>query len=32
LKEGKKKTLDNFEIINKLEGIKNKLQEMKKGL
>jgi hypothetical protein len=24
--------LDNFEIINKLEGIKNKLLEMKKGL
>ncbi len=32
LKEGKKKTLDSFEIINKLEGIKNKLQEMKNGL
>jgi DNA-binding transcriptional MerR regulator len=32
LKEGKKKTLDNFEIINKLEGIKNQLLEIKKGL
>ena len=32
LKEGKKKTLDNFEIISKLEGIKNQLLEMKKGL
>ena len=32
LKEGKKKTLDNFEIISKLVGIKNQLLEMKKGL
>jgi hypothetical protein len=32
LKEGKKKTLDNFEIISKLEGIKNQLLEIKKGL
>ena len=32
LKESKKKTLDNFEIISKLEGIKNQLLELKKGL
>ena len=32
LKEGKKKTLDNFEIISKLEAIKQQLVEMKKGL
>ncbi|OGS71263.1 MAG: transcriptional regulator [Flavobacteria bacterium RIFCSPLOWO2_12_FULL_31_7] len=32
LKESKKKTLDNFEIINKLEGIKHQLLELKKGL
>ena len=32
LKESKKKTLDNYEIISKLEGIKNQLLEMKKGL
>ena len=32
LKESKKKTLDNYEIISKLEGIKTQLLEMKKGL
>ena len=32
LKESKKKTLDNFEIINKLEGIKHQLLELKKRL
>jgi DNA-binding transcriptional MerR regulator len=32
LKEGKKKTLDNYEIITKLETIKNQLVELKKGL
>ena len=32
LKESKKKTLDNYEIISKLEGIKNQLLELKKGL
>jgi len=29
LKEEKKKTLNNFEIINKLEGIKNQLIKIK---
>jgi DNA-binding transcriptional MerR regulator len=29
LKEGQKKTLDKFEIINKLEGIKVQLQNIK---
>ena len=32
LKEGKKKTLDKFEIINKLEGIKAELNTIKKHL
>lgn len=32
LKEEKKKTLDNFEIINKLEGIKNQLVKIKNHL
>lgn len=29
LKEGQKKTLDKFDIINKLEGIKAQLQQIK---
>lgn len=32
LKEGQKKTLDKFEIISKLEGIKAQLQQIKDGL
>ncbi|MDP2159341.1 MAG: MerR family transcriptional regulator [Flavobacterium sp.] len=32
LKEGQKKSLDKFEIINKLEGIKAQLQQIKEGL
>ena len=32
LKEGKKETLDNFEIISKLEGIKNQLIKIKTQL
>jgi DNA-binding transcriptional MerR regulator len=32
LKEEKKKTLDNFEIISKLEGIKNQLVKIKNHL
>ncbi|MEZ4839815.1 MerR family transcriptional regulator [Flavobacterium sp.] len=32
LKEGQKKTLDKFEIINKLEGIKAQLTQIKEGL
>lgn len=32
LKENKKKSLDNFGIITKLEGIKSRLLELKKGL
>ncbi|WP_026710547.1 MerR family transcriptional regulator [Flavobacterium filum] len=32
LKEGQKKTLDKFEIISKLEGIKAQLQQIKEGL
>jgi DNA-binding transcriptional MerR regulator len=32
LKEGQKKTLDKYEIISKLEGIKNQLQAIKAGL
>ncbi len=32
LKEGKKSTLDNFEIIRKLEGVKAQLLEFKKNL
>jgi len=32
LKEGQKKTLDKFEIITRLEGIKAQLQEIKGGL
>jgi DNA-binding transcriptional MerR regulator len=32
LKEEKKKTLDNFEIISKLEGIKNQLVKIKTHL
>lgn len=32
LKENKKKTMDKFEIIAKLEVIKNQLLEIKKGL
>jgi len=32
LKEGQKKTLDKFEIINKLEGIKAQLMQIKEGL
>lgn len=32
LKEGQKKTLDKFEIISKLEGIKSQLQQIKEGL
>jgi hypothetical protein len=29
LKEGQKKTLDKYEIISKLEGIKEQLQQIK---
>ena len=32
LKEGKKKSLDNFEIVNKLESIKNQLVKIKENL
>ena len=32
LKEGQKKTLDKFEIINKLEGIKKQLTNIKNQL
>ncbi len=32
LKEGKKETLDNFEIIRKLEGVKAQLLELKGNL
>jgi DNA-binding transcriptional MerR regulator len=32
LKEGQKKTLDKFEIINKLEGIKAQLTDIKNHL
>ena len=32
LKEGQKKTMDKFEIINKLEGIKAQLLSIKKEL
>ena len=32
LKEGQKKTLDKFEIINKLEGIKKQLTNIKNEL
>ena len=32
LKEGQKKTLDKYEIISKLEGIKNQLLAIKEGL
>ncbi|MBJ6369094.1 MerR family transcriptional regulator [Snuella sedimenti] len=32
LKEEKQKTLNNFEIINKLENIKNELQKIKEHL
>ena len=32
LKEGKKETLNNFEIINKLEGIKAQLTKIKSQL
>lgn len=32
LKENKKKTLDNFEIIRKLEGVKAQLLTLKKNL
>lgn len=32
LKEGKKETLSNFEIISKLEGIKNQLIKIKSQL
>jgi len=32
LKEGQKKTLDKFEIISKLEGIKAQFQQIKEGL
>ncbi len=32
LKEGQKKSLNKFEIINKLEGIKAQLQQIKEGL
>lgn len=32
LKEGQKKTLDKFEIISKLEGIKAQLMQIKEGL
>jgi DNA-binding transcriptional MerR regulator len=32
LKEGQKKTLDKFEIVSRLEGIKAQLQAIKSGL
>ena len=32
LKEGKKDTLNNFEIINKLEDVKNQLKKIKEHL
>ena len=32
LKEGKKKSLENFEIVNKLESIKNQLVKIKENL
>jgi DNA-binding transcriptional MerR regulator len=32
LKEGKKKSLDSFEIVNKLESIKNQLVKIKENL
>jgi DNA-binding transcriptional MerR regulator len=32
LKEGQKKTMDTFEIITKLEGIKSELMNIKKNL
>jgi DNA-binding transcriptional MerR regulator len=32
LKEGQKKTLDKFEIISKLEGIKSELTTIKKNI
>jgi DNA-binding transcriptional MerR regulator len=32
LKEGQKKTLDKFEIISKLEGIKSQLMQIKEEL
>ena len=32
LKEGKKKSLENFEIVNKLESIKNELVKIKENL
>lgn len=32
LKEGQKKTLDKFEIISKLEGIRAQLMQIKEGL
>ena len=32
LKEGKKKTINNFEIINKLEDVKNQLKKIKEHL
>ncbi|GGD14321.1 MerR family transcriptional regulator [Flavobacterium orientale] len=32
LKEGQKKTLDKYEIISKLEGIKAQLMQIKEGL
>ncbi|AUP78655.1 MerR family transcriptional regulator [Flavivirga eckloniae] len=32
LKEGKKETLSNFEIISKLEGVKNQLIKIKQHL
>lgn len=32
LREGQKKTLDKFEIIAKLEGIKKQLTDLKNGL
>jgi DNA-binding transcriptional MerR regulator len=32
LKEGQKKTMDKFEIISKLEGIRNNLINLKNGI
>ena len=32
LKEGKKKSLENFEIVNKLESIKNQIVKIKENL
>lgn len=32
LKEGQKKTMDKFEIVSKLEGIKAQLMQIKEGL